>query len=93
MLKIQHSAFIEGHAYSRAVRGHFLIQTTLASIIFESMDLSELEQAKLDSVLENLGSMDFADEIKNDEFITIRDKFMKEDLLLNFGFNIGTWYQ
>lgn len=69
---------LEGHAYSRAVRGHFLIQTTLASIIFESMDLSELEQAKLDSVLENLGSMDFADEIKNDEFITIRDKFMKE---------------
>lgn len=44
-----HAIFAEkilsGHVYSRAVRGHSLVQTVLGRLIFESIELSEQEKA------------------------------------------------
>lgn len=36
-----------GHVDSRAVRGHFLIQIVLATLIFESTELGEVEKTSL----------------------------------------------
>lgn len=88
---------LSGHVYSRAVRGHSLVQTALANLIFESIEFSEQEKAQLDSLLADSVSIFFQDDVKKEIFTEIRDKFGKEveeiknkDQQRNFGFSIGT---
>lgn len=68
-----------GYASSRAIRGHFFIQlTALTCIIFQSLKFTDEEANKVDTLLRNLGSLAFGNDMNKDEFIAIRDKFMKQ---------------
>lgn len=85
---------LDARAYSRGIRGHFLIQIALTKLIFESIELSDEEKAKLNMVLSDLGSMDFGKEINSDEMTKIRDKFIKEiEKLQKRGPTAALWIQ
>lgn len=42
------------------------------------MELGEVEKAKFDALLTELGTSDFEENLNDKEFINIRDKFMKQ---------------
>lgn len=42
-----------GHAYSRAVQGHFLIHAVLGSLVWETIDLTDEERAEMGKVIDN----------------------------------------
>lgn len=44
---------LQGHAYSRAVRAHFLVYVTLAKIIMDLIDLTDDERDKIESYVSN----------------------------------------
>ncbi|XP_031784033.1 uncharacterized protein LOC116417072 [Nasonia vitripennis] len=70
-------AFV-GHAYSRAIRAHFLVQVALATIIFESLQLTEEETEMFDALLLNVGAEIFQEDMQQQKFTIIRDRFMKQ---------------
>lgn len=63
---------LAGHAYNRAIRGHFLIHIALANILFESIELTEEENATLDELLSDLGSENFKENMVKEEFLKIK---------------------
>lgn len=69
---------LAGHAYSRAIRGHFLIHIALANIIFDSIELTEEEKATFDDLLSDLGSENFKDNMVKEEFLNIKNKFTEQ---------------
>lgn len=48
------SKMLEGHAYSRAIRAHLLIQTALARIILDEVDISVLEQDAVNAAIKDI---------------------------------------
>lgn len=50
---------LSGHAYARAIRGHFLVQLALSELIFSSMELSDTEKGLMDTSLQDLGTENF----------------------------------
>lgn len=67
-----------GHAYSRSVRAHLLVQQALLNIILSSIDLSDIEKAQLHGILQSLGEEDFMKNIENDCFVAMKKKFMEK---------------
>lgn len=49
-----------------------------ATLIFESLDLEEVEKAKCNALLTKLDFLDFKEKLYNEEFIKISDTFMKQ---------------
>lgn len=68
---------LSGHAYARAIRGHFLVQLALSEIIFSSMELSDTEKALMDTFLQDLGTENFEDNLHQDDFQIIKEKFIE----------------
>nr|XP_023029640.1 GPN-loop GTPase 3 [Leptinotarsa decemlineata] len=52
---------IQGIAYSRAVRGHLLIHVSLSNIIFSSMEIDDVDRARVEVVLNTLGFENFSE--------------------------------
>lgn len=70
---------LDGRAYSRGMRGHSLVQIALTNIIFENMQLSEIESAKLDAMIKNVGTPGFQKKnVDTNEMKSIGEKFIKE---------------
>ena len=65
---------LAGHAFSRAVRGHLLVQTSLASIIFQTEELTDDEKSFLNASLANLGKDKKI--VKNPILKKIEEKFV-----------------
>ena len=63
-----------GHVFSRAVRGHSLIQIALANIIFSTMNFSEVELIELDSAIANLENKNLNNFMGNEIFSQINEK-------------------
>lgn len=55
---------LTGHAYSRAIRGHFLVQVALCDIIFSSINFDDVELAHLQVLLESVGTSEFSENVK-----------------------------
>ena len=68
-----------GHAFSRAVRGHSLVQIALANIIFSTINFSEVELIELDSAIANLENKNSNNFMDNETFSQINQK-MKSHL-------------
>ncbi|KYN22380.1 hypothetical protein ALC57_05222 [Trachymyrmex cornetzi] len=68
---------LSGHAYSRAIRGHFLVQLALTHIILSSMELTETDRAQLDALLLDVRKENFAQQLKTKECIDFRTKFIE----------------
>lgn len=67
---------LTGHAFSRAVRGHLLVQAALATIIFKQVQLTDNEKAQLNETLEKVGEENFENLI-SDPFLTdVTSKFV-----------------
>ena len=69
-------AFV-GHAYSRAIRAHFLVQIALATVMFELLQLTE-EKGIFDALLLNVVAENFQEDMQKEEFTIIRDRFIKQ---------------
>ena len=50
---------LTGHAFSRSVRGHLLVQAALATIILEKIEFTEEEKTFLDDNLQKVGTENF----------------------------------
>jgi len=61
---------LTGHAYSRAIRAHFLVQNSLARKIISNIDFDENETRTLHSAFDNIESIDVTDSI-----LAIKKKF------------------
>ncbi|GBP17708.1 hypothetical protein EVAR_8697_1 [Eumeta japonica] len=68
---------LSGHAYARAIRGHFLVQLALSELIFSSMELSDTEKGLMDTFLLDLGTEHFGDNLHHEDLKTIKDKFIE----------------
>ncbi|KYN02063.1 hypothetical protein ALC62_07132 [Cyphomyrmex costatus] len=64
-----------GHAYSRSIRAHFLVQVALATIIFESLELTDEQKATFDGFLQNLRKENVTDDMQNEKIVDIQRKF------------------
>lgn len=69
---------LHGHAFSRAVRAHLLVQLALANIIFSLLELTDVEKIELDDLLQNLGSDDFVTELGKAKYTSIKKKLKKK---------------
>lgn len=69
---------LTGHAYARAIRGHFLVHLALSTTVFSSLDLTDTDKGKLDSILQTVGTDNFLECLTEKELIIIKDKFNKE---------------
>lgn len=68
---------LSGHAYARAIRGHFLVQLALSELIFSSMELSDTEKALMDTFLLDLGTENFEDNLHHEDFKIIKEKIIE----------------
>ena len=85
---------LTGHAYSRAIRGHILIQNALSHIIFSSMNLSESEVFVLKNLLEYVGKSEFHTLLEQNDIEEIRKKFVdKLNLIKENGPTAELWIQ
>lgn len=83
-----------GHAYSRSIRAHFLVQVALATIIFDSLELDDEETATFNALLECLGNESFIDYMNKEEFVSIKDKFMHQiEMIEEKGPTAQLWIQ
>lgn len=69
---------LTGHAYSRAIRGHFLLHLALTELIFSSMNLTDTEKAALDVLLLDIGTEQYARKLQDEDFKQIKQKFIKQ---------------
>lgn len=77
---------LSGHAYARAIRGHFRIHLALSTMIFSSVELTDTDKGKLDSILKNLRSEHFFFNLEDKEVIFMKEKFVGElQKTLNLG--------
>ena len=67
---------LNGHAYSRAVRGHTLIQSVIAGIVYFSVTLDCDEEKYLKELACNVGDNDFIHELNREKFRKIKKKFL-----------------
>ena len=68
----------QGHAYSRAIRGHTLIQASLAAQIFQEIPLSEEEISCLSQFTKNIKKSDEDSSACYDEVILIKKRLIEE---------------
>ena len=68
---------LSGHAYSRAIRGHILIQNALSHLIFSTMNLSESEVFVLKNLLEYVGKSEFHTLLEQNDIEEIRKKICR----------------
>lgn len=73
---------LSGHAYARAIRGHFLVQLALSELIFSSMELSDTEKGLMDAFLQDLGTENFEDNLHQEDFQIIKEKFIEHLILI-----------
>lgn len=66
---------LTGKAFSRAVRGHILIQAALADIVISSLNLIESEIETLNEVLSKSNEDNFKTEVENDTIKKIKNSF------------------
>lgn len=68
-----------GHAYARAIRGHFLVQIALTNKIFSLFNLTATENTRLDMLLQDLKLQPerFVDKLKKPEFRELKKKFVE----------------
>ena len=69
---------LQGHAYSRAIRGHTLIQASLAAQIFKEIPLSEEEISCLSQFTKNIKKSDEDTSACYGEVILIKKKFIEQ---------------
>lgn len=67
---------LSGHAFSRSVRGHLLVQAALASFIFEKVELSEDETSYLNNGLTTVGKENFHNYLANEKVTNVKEKFL-----------------
>ena len=63
---------LQGHVFSRALRGHQLVQIALASIIFISIQLIDPERELLTDLLTKIKSEDFNNLIQHEIFLEVK---------------------
>lgn len=66
------------HAYSRAVRGHSLVQLALTQIILSSIQLTDTDTAHLESLLLDVEKENFIQKLQTPEFIDLRKKIITQ---------------
>lgn len=85
---------LTGHAFSRAVRGHILIQAILADTIISSLKLNETEVELLNDVLSKINEENFLNEVEKDSIKNIKDKFLVHfEKLKENGLTTQLWLQ
>ncbi|KYN08838.1 hypothetical protein ALC57_19059 [Trachymyrmex cornetzi] len=67
---------LTGHAYARAVRGHFLVQLALSQLIFSSTDFTDTEKSRLDAL--DVGTENFEVLLHHEDFKVIKQKFLQQ---------------
>lgn len=89
-----------GHAYSRAVRAHLLVQIALSRIVFKKLALDNNDNELKKTFLQNLdeSAVSFEQVEKSNAIGTLKRKFevkiaelKKKAPLHNYGFNIFKW--
>ncbi|KYN03290.1 hypothetical protein ALC62_05871 [Cyphomyrmex costatus] len=68
---------LEGHAYSRAIRGHLLIQASISATIFEKMSLSEEEETCLLKYTKEIQKPEEELKFCQDKIVAIKQKFIE----------------
>lgn len=85
---------LTGHAFSRAVRGHFLIQASLATLIFAKIELTDDEKNVLNEILQKVGEENFTDTLNNPFIKSMREKFLTAiENVESFGPTSKLWIQ
>lgn len=74
---------LAGHAYVRAIRGHFQVQLALSNIVFSSIDFTDIERTKLDILLTSLGTEKIEEELDNEELKLLYAKYPEHLKKLN----------
>ena len=85
---------LAGHAYSRAVRGHLLVQAVLARIVLEEASVSEEEKKEIISILSNMEDLT-VQKVEGDAWLaSILNKFKNElDRVKENGPTAALWVQ
>ncbi|CAH0552820.1 unnamed protein product [Brassicogethes aeneus] len=85
---------LTGHAYARAIRGHYLVQLALSEIIFSSMELSDTEKGLMDTLFQDVGTENFEDNWHHEDFKIIKEKFIEHlNLVQKRGPTAKLWMQ
>lgn len=66
---------LTGHAFSRSVRGHLLVQAALATIIFKRIQLTDNQKVHLDESHEEVGRENLETLMRNSSMTDIHNKF------------------
>lgn len=81
-------------AYSRAIKGQFLVQLALTQITLSVMDLTDIEKIKIDALLLDLGEENFMQKLNQKEFIDWKKKFIEHvKVIKNRGPITQPWLQ
>lgn len=69
---------MNGHAYARAIRGHFLVHLALSNIVFASIEFSDIEKGKLDALLTSVGREEFESKLKLEDYNFLQKKYIDQ---------------
>ncbi|KYN50525.1 hypothetical protein ALC57_00165 [Trachymyrmex cornetzi] len=86
---------LNGHAFSRAVRGHILVQVALANVIFSYINFDAYEKLQLDRMLQEIENPYIEHEILKNNASDLLSKKFKDTLqyLQTFGPTACLWIQ
>lgn len=85
---------LSGHAFSRAVRGHILVQAALATSIFNKIELTEDDKKYLNEGLRKVGDKNLETYLSDEKMLNVQNKFEETvDKLRDNGPTAQLWLQ
>lgn len=69
---------LTGHAYARAVRGHFLAALALGHLVFDRIDFTDDEKSEIEDVLDNFDDGKSRDKLRDEPFLSLSLRFHEE---------------